>query len=57
LSFSLQGFNLWFRSFNIPESANFDTNVAGLGVGNGAGFEFLTGPSSRRYGFSVKATF
>jgi len=57
VSLSVQGFNLWFRSFNIPESANFDTNVAGLGVGNGAGFEFLTGPSSRRYGFSVKATF
>ncbi len=57
VSVSVQGFNLWFKSFNIPESANFDTNVAGLGVGNGAGFEFLTGPSSRRYGFSLKATF
>lgn len=57
LSFSLQGFNLWFKSFNIPESANFDTNTAGLGVGNGQGFEFLNGPSSRRYGFSVKASF
>lgn len=57
VSLSAQGFNLWFKAVNIPESANFDPNVAGLGVGNGQGFEFLNGPSGRRYGFSVKATF
>jgi hypothetical protein len=41
----------------VPESSNFDPNVAGLGIGNGQGFDFLNGPSSKRYGFSVKATF
>ena len=57
LSVSLQGFNLWYDAINMPDGANFDPNVAGLGVGNGQGFEFLNGPSSKRYGFSVKATF
>ena len=42
---------------NMPENTNFDPNVAGLGVGNGRGFEYLNGPSSRRYGLSVKASF
>ena len=57
LSFTLSGFNLWFKAFNVPDSANFDPNVAGVGVGNGQGFDFLNGPSSRRYGFSIKASF
>jgi hypothetical protein len=57
LSFTLSGFNLWYKAFNMPDGANFDPNVAGLGVGNGQGFEYLNGPSSKRYGLSVKASF
>ena len=57
LSFTLSGFNLWYEAINIPSGTNFDPNVAGVGIGNGAGFDFLNGPSSRRYGLSVKATF
>ncbi|RIV72015.1 SusC/RagA family TonB-linked outer membrane protein [Flagellimonas aequoris] len=57
LSFTVSGFNLWYEAFNTPKSANFDPNVAGLGVGNGRGFDWLNGPSSKRYGVSVKATF
>ena len=57
LSFTLAGNNLWFHTPNMPKDANFDPNVAGLGIGNGGGFEFLNGPSSKRYGFSIKATF
>lgn len=57
LSFSVQGFNLWYKAFNTPSGANFDPNVAGLGVGNGLGFDYLNGPSGKRYGFSLKATF
>ena len=57
VSLNLTGYNLWFNAFNIPEGTNFDPNVAGLGVGNGRGFDFLNGPSSKRYGISVKATF
>ena len=29
----------------------------GVGVGNGRGWEFLNGPSSKRYGISIKASF
>lgn len=57
LRFTLQGFNLWYDAYNTPDGANFDPNVAGVGVGNGRGFDFLNGPSTRRYGMSVKMTF
>ncbi|MER3374442.1 MAG: SusC/RagA family TonB-linked outer membrane protein [Allomuricauda sp.] len=57
LSFTVSGFNLWYDAINTPDGANFDANTSGTGVGNGFGFDFLNGPSSRRYGFSVKATF
>lgn len=57
LSFTLTGFNMWYEAFNMPKSANFDPNVAGLGVGLGQGFDYLNGPSSKRYGFSIKASF
>lgn len=57
LTFSVSGQNLYFKALNVPEGTNFDPNQAGLGVGNGRGFDYLSGPSGRRYGFSVKATF
>ncbi|WP_222982462.1 SusC/RagA family TonB-linked outer membrane protein [Flagellimonas meishanensis] len=57
LTFTVSGFNLWYDAINTPNGANFDPNTSGTGVGNGFGFDFLNGPSSRRYGFSVKATF
>jgi len=57
LSVTLQGFNLWFNAYNTPDGANFDPNVAGVGIGNGRGFDFLNGPSSRRYGVSIKTSF
>ncbi len=53
----VSGFNLWYDAYNTPDGINFDPNTTGLGAGNGAGFEFLTGPSSKRYGFSINATF
>ena len=57
LTFTLQGFNLWYDAYNTPDGANFDPNVQGVGVGNAQGFDFLNGPSARRYGFSIKASF
>lgn len=57
LTFTLQGFNLWYDAYNTPDGANFDPNVQGVGVGNGQGFDFLNGPSARRYGFTVRASF
>jgi TonB-linked SusC/RagA family outer membrane protein len=51
------GFNLWYNAYNTPEGINFDPNVSGLGSGNGQGFDYLTGPSAKRYGMSINATF
>jgi hypothetical protein len=57
VSITASGFNLWYDAYNTPDAANFDPNVAGVGVGNGRGFDYLNGPSSKRYGLSVKLTF
>jgi len=57
LSITLSGSNLWYKAFNFPDEVNFDTNTLSTGVGNGQGIDYITGPSSRRYGVSVKATF
>ncbi len=51
------GFNLWYKAVNVPDGTNFDPNVAGTGAGNGQGIDFLNGPSSRRYGGTIKFTF
>jgi len=57
VQFSLSGQNLYIRTFNIPQAFNIDPEALSTGVGNGQGLEFQTGPSNRRYSFSVKATF
>ena len=57
ISISVVGQNLWYRAFNFPEYLNFDPEVMSLGVGNGQGFDYLTGPTSKRYGFSFNLTF
>ncbi len=57
VSFTLSGSNLWYKAFNFPDDVRFDTNSISTGVGNGQGIDFITGPSSRRYGLTVKATF
>jgi len=56
-SFALSGTNLWFLALNFPPNMNFDTDVLGTGVGNGLGFDFVTGPSSRRLGGTLTLTF
>ena len=53
----VQGFNLWYKAVNAPDGVNFDPNAAGLGVGNGQGFDYLNAPSSKRYGFNVRLSF
>jgi TonB-linked SusC/RagA family outer membrane protein len=56
-SFQFTGNNLWYKALNFPPGLNFDTDNLGLGVGNGLGFEFLTGPSARRLGVTLKLSF
>jgi len=57
ISVSLTGSNLWFRALNMPRGVNFDTDVLSTGVGNGLGFDYITGPSARRMGGTVSLTF
>ena len=57
ISLAISGSNLWYKALYFPEGLNFDTDNLGLGVGNGLGFEFLTGPSSRRIGGTLKLNF
>jgi len=57
LSISIVGQNLWYKAFNFPDALNFDPEVMSLGVGNGQGFDYLTGPTAKRYGFSINLTF
>jgi TonB-linked SusC/RagA family outer membrane protein len=57
VSITLSGQNLWFNAPNTPKYMNFDPEVSGLGAGSYRGFDFLNGPSSRRYGGSIRVTF
>jgi len=57
ISISVSGTNLWYYAPNFPKYVHFDPEASGLGVGNGRGMEFLTGPSARRYGGSIRLTF
>jgi hypothetical protein len=56
-SLSVTGNNLWYKALHIPTGLNLDTDNLGLGVCNGLGFDFLTGPSARRIGGSLKLSF
>lgn len=56
-SLTFSGQNLWYKAFNFPESINFDPEVLSLGVGNGRGFDFVTGPTSKKYGATLSLNF
>ena len=57
LSLSLSGTNLWYLAPNFPDHVHFDPEASSTGVGNGRGFEAMSGPSARRYGASIRVTF
>jgi hypothetical protein len=57
ISVTFSGQNLWYNAFNFPKYVRFDPETSSLGVSNVRGLEYLTGPTSRRYGVSVRATF
>lgn len=57
ISFTVSGQNLWYKAPNFPKYSNFDPETSGLGVGSYRGLEFITGPSSRRIGASIRVTF
>ena len=57
VSLRLTGENLFYNAPNFPEGVNFDPEVLSLGVGNGRGFDFLTGPTAKKYGATLSLTF
>jgi TonB-linked SusC/RagA family outer membrane protein len=57
LSLTFAGYNLWHDAYNTPKEVNFDPNVAGAGIGNARGIDYMNGPSTKRYGVSLKASF
>ena len=57
VSISLSGSNLWYYTPNMPKYIHFDPETSGFGVGNGKGFDYLSGPSARRFGGSIRVTF
>lgn len=56
-SITFSGQNLWYKAVNFPESINFDPEVLSTGVGNGRGFDFVTGPTAKRYGATLSFSF
>ncbi len=57
LSFSISGQNLWHKAPYFPEGSNYDPESSSGGVSKTRGFEFMTGPQSRRIGATIKVTF
>lgn len=57
ISLRAVGENLFFNAPNFPEGVNFDPEVLSLGVGNGRGFDLLTGPTAKKYGVNLFVTF
>mgnify|MGYP006138172891 FL=1 len=55
--FKASAYNMWYDAYNTPDGINFDPNTTALGDSNGQGFDYLTGPSSKRYGMSVNVSF
>lgn len=57
VSIRLAGENMWYYAPNFPPGVNFDPEVLSLGVGNGRGFDYLTGPTAKKYGATISLTF
>jgi hypothetical protein len=57
LSVTFSGQNLFYNAPNFPKYVNFDPETSSLGVSNVRGLEYLSGPTSKRYGVSVRVSF
>ncbi len=56
-SLTLSGQNLWYKAVSVLDGANYDPEVSSTGVGNGRGFDFVTGPTAKKYGATLSLTF
>ncbi|MBX2946657.1 MAG: SusC/RagA family TonB-linked outer membrane protein [Cyclobacteriaceae bacterium] len=57
ISITAIGNNLWWRAVNAPKYSKADFDRTAYGSNNGAGFDYLGGPSARRYGVNLRITF
>ena len=57
INLSFVGNNLWWRAINAPQYSHADFDRTAYGTNNGAGFDYLGGPSAKRYGVNLKLTF
>ena len=57
IGITLAGENLWYNAPNTPKGTNFDPEVLSTGVGNARGFDLRTGPTAKKYGVTLNATF
>lgn len=57
IQLSVSGRNLFYYAPNFPKYTNFDPETSSLGVSNVRGLEYLSGPTSRRIGVSLRVTF
>jgi hypothetical protein len=48
---------MFFRALNAPKYTKVDFDRTSFGTANGAGFEYLGGPSAKRYGVNLRLTF
>jgi TonB-linked SusC/RagA family outer membrane protein len=57
ITISINGNQLWYKAINAPKYAKADFDRTAFGTSNGAGFDYLGGPSAKRYGANLKITF
>ncbi len=57
IKFKVIGYNLWFNAYNTPKGINYDPNVSNSTYGNNNGFDFFSGPTNKKIGFSLEFTF
>jgi TonB-linked SusC/RagA family outer membrane protein len=58
VSLTVSGQNLWYNAPNFPKYVHFDPETSSLAANsNVRGLEYITGPTSRRIGASLRITF
>lgn len=56
-SISFVGNNLWWNVINAPKYTAVDFDRTGFGTNQGAGIDYVGGPSARRFGVNLRLTF
>ncbi|MBI3220279.1 MAG: SusC/RagA family TonB-linked outer membrane protein [Bacteroidetes bacterium] len=49
--------NIWWKAINAPKYTKVDFDRTAFGSGNGAGLDYISGPSAQEYGVNLKISF